>query len=99
VQAKVLPVAQDYNAYASEVASELSGRRVRVEVDDRGEKLGFKIREAETMKIPYMLIVGAKEAGSGRVSVRSRGRGDMGSMPLSDFAAMIEEEIRARRIG
>ncbi|HPQ80932.1 MAG TPA: threonine--tRNA ligase [bacterium] len=97
VQAKVLPVAQDFNAYAKEVASELSAAGVRVEVDGRAEKLGLKIREAQLSKVPYMLVVGGKEAQSGAVAVRSRSGGDRGTMPLAEFCGMISAEIAERR--
>ena len=97
VQAKVLPVAADFNAYAEEVAGKLSSRGVRVEVDGRNEKLGLKIREAQLSKVPYMLVVGGKEAAAQSVAVRSRARGDQGVMPADDFVEMISAEIAERR--
>ena len=97
VQAKILPVKDDVNAYAAEVAAELAGRGVRVEVDGRSEKLGLKIREAQLAKVPYMLVVGAKEAAAKSVAVRSRAKGDQGVMPVAAFADMISAEIAERR--
>ena len=76
-----------------EIAAELEKRGMRVECDLRNEKLGFKIREAQVQRIPYMLIVGDKEVEQGVVAVRSRKSGDLGTMPLSDFIAKIREEI------
>lgn len=92
VQAKVLPVADAYVAYGREVLAKLKGCGFRAEIDDRNEKLGLKIREAQLAKIPYMLVVGAKEAAAGTVAVRSRARGDLGAVKIEDFAAMLKEE-------
>ena len=69
---------------------------MRAEIDLRNEKIGFKIREAQMMKIPYMLVIGDKEAESGAVAVRSRKDGDLGTMPVDAFADKIVEEIRAK---
>ena len=70
---------------------------IRVELDDRNEKIGYKIREAQLEKIPYMVIVGEKEQADGAVSVRSRKDGDRGAMALDDFLAALREEIRTRQ--
>jgi len=70
---------------------------LRAELDSRNEKIGYKIREAQLAKIPYMLIVGDKEAESGAVSVRSRSQGDIGAMAAGDFAHMLLEEIKQRK--
>ena len=71
----------------------MKNSEVRVLLDDRSEKIGRKIRDAELKKIPYMLIVGEKEEGEGLVSVRKRGTGDLGSMPVADFAKMVENQV------
>ena len=97
VQAVLLTVSDAQADYASKVAAKLRERGLRVEVDNRNEKLGFKIREAQMSKVPYMLIVGGKEAEAGSLSVRSRKDGDMGVMPMDQFADRIEEEVRERR--
>ena len=72
---------------------ELKNSEIRVLLDDRSEKIGRKIRDAELKKIPYMLIVGEKESGEGLVSVRKRGTGDLGSMPIADFVKLIENQV------
>ena len=79
-----------------EKLSKLSALGVRVETDLRNEKIGYKIREAQMQKLPYMLVVGDKEAEAGTVSVRTRGGVDLGAMPVDEFAAKITEEIRTR---
>ncbi|MBR0027009.1 MAG: threonine--tRNA ligase [Clostridia bacterium] len=93
VQVKVLAMTDRTHEKSREIAAELEKRGMRVECDLRNEKLGFKIREAQVQKIPYMLIVGDKEAEQGVVAVRSRKGGDLGTMPLADFIAKIREEI------
>ncbi|MCC3377083.1 threonine--tRNA ligase [Cohnella sp. REN36] len=98
VQAKVLPVSVAYEAYAREVADKLQEAGVRVEADLRNEKLGYKIREAQLEKVPYMLVVGENEAAGGTVSVRRRGEGDIGAVPVADFAARVTGEIASKRI-
>ncbi len=92
VQVSVLPVGQDFEAYAHEVAARLRDEGIRVETDTRNEKVGYKIRSAELQKNPYMLIVGAREQEAGTVSVRRHGEGDQGSMTLGDFVALINAE-------
>ena len=96
VQVKVMPITDRTADYAKAVADKLSALGVRVETDLRNEKIGYKIREAQMQKLPYMLVVGDKEAEAGTVSVRTRGGVDLGAMPLDDFAAKITEEIRTR---
>ncbi|MCU6709863.1 threonine--tRNA ligase [Paenibacillus sp. J5C_2022] len=93
VQAKVIPVSTAYEAYAREVAETLQEAGIRVEGDLRNEKLGYKIREAQLEKAPYMLVVGENEMNSGSVSVRKRGEGDIGSKPLAELIAMLTKEI------
>lgn len=91
-QVVVIPVGELYRGYAREVAQKLKSAGVRVEVDERDEKVGYKIREGETGRIPYMLIVGQKEAEAGTVSVRRRKEGDQGETPLVDFLNQLKEE-------
>ena len=93
VQVKVLPITDRVNEYAESVAAKLDALGVRVETDLRNEKIGYKIREAQMQKIPYMLVVGDKEAEAGNLSVRTRSGGDKGVMPFDAFAAMILKEI------
>ena len=92
VQASVLPISDNLNAYANEVASRLRERGFRIEVDDRNETIGYKIRSAERDKVPYMLIVGQKELDSGSVSVRRQGLGEQGSVTVDAFIEQIESE-------
>ena len=96
VQVKVLPISDKYMDYAQKVLDELNNSGVRAEIDTRAEKIGYKIREAQMKKIPYMLVVGAKEEEDGLVSVRSRFEGDEGQKTLSDFLAAIKMEIQAK---
>ncbi len=96
VQVIVLPIADRHVDRASEIAKALFESGVRVEIDSRNEKLGYKMREAEVKKIPYILIVGDKEVESGRVSVRRGGKGDIGSFSVKDFLERIGEEISSR---
>ncbi len=92
-QAIILPISEKYQEYAEKVRDILNAADVRVLLDDRSEKIGRKIRDAELKKIPYMLIVGEKEEGEGLVSVRKRGTGDLGSMPTADFIKMIDDQV------
>mgnify|MGYP002509446763 CR=1 FL=1 len=98
VQVKVLPISDKFSEYAESVAEKLSDAGIRVEVDTRSEKIGYKIRSAQMEKIPYMLVVGQKEAEEGVVSVRSRFAGDEGQKGLEEFIAAIQEEIRKKSI-
>ncbi len=97
VQAKVMPITDKSAPYAEKVAKELEDKGFRVETDLRNEKIGYKIREAQMQKIPYMLVIGEKESEAGTVAVRTREGGDQGTMPLADFIAKItvEKETRA----
>ena len=97
-QVRVLPISEKYEAYAEEVRKELARNDVDVTVDNRSEKIGFKIREARLNKVPYMLVVGAQEAEDKTVSVRSRYAGDEGVKPLGDFIDQICKEIRTKEI-
>ena len=96
VQVKVLPITDRVTDYAKSVAARLDAAGVRVECDLRNEKIGYKIREAQLQKTPYMLVVGDKEAEAGTVAVRTRGGEDKGALPLEAFLADITEEIRNR---
>ncbi len=92
-QAVVLPISEKFNDYAAKVAEELNAADIRTIVDDRNEKIGKKIRDNELRRIPYMLIVGEKEAENGEISVRKQGEGDKGSMKIATFAAELTEEV------
>ena len=96
VQVKVLPITDRAADYADQVAAKLDARGFRVEVDHRNEKIGKKIREAQLEKIPYMLVVGDKEAESGNVAVRHRSEGDLGVMSFEDFAAMLKDVVDSK---
>ena len=96
VQVKVLPISDKYMDYAEKVVNELKESGIRVEIDTRAEKIGYKIREARLQKIPYMLVVGAKEEEEGKVSVRSRFLGDEGAKDLGEFITSIKAEIKSR---
>ena len=96
VQAKILPITDAQKEYAHEYAKVLRANGVLVEVDDRNEKIGYKIREAQLEKVPYMLIVGEKEVEAGAVSVRSRKAGDLGQVSKEDFIENITKEIREK---
>ena len=96
VQVKVMPITDRAADYAKSVAARLDAAKVRVETDLRNEKIGYKIREAQLQKIPYMLVVGDKEAEAGTVSVRTRAGVDLGAMPLDEFMDKIGEEISTR---
>ena len=97
VQAVVLPITDKFAGYANEVAAKLEAAGVRVEVDSRNEKIGYKIREAQMQKIPYMLVVGEKEATTQTVGLRKRGEGDLGAVAVDQFVAEIAAEIKERK--
>lgn len=101
LQVKVLPISDKYSEYAHNVAAALRSVDIRVEVDDRNEKIGRKIRDTEVMKVPYMLIVGEKEMTEGLVAVRKHGEGDKGAVTADAFAAdiqaQVKEQIRGKR--
>jgi len=94
VQVKVMPISEAQNEYAKKVVEELKQNDIRVELDDRNEKIGYKIREAQLQKIPYMLIVGDKEIEANAVGVRSRKKGDIGQVSTSEFIKNIKNEIK-----
>jgi len=94
VQVAVLPVVSEVNPYAAKITSALKDKGIRAEFDLRPERISYKIREAETQKVPFMAIVGKREAESGRVSVRKRGKGDLGPVGLEEFIGMILGEMK-----
>jgi threonyl-tRNA synthetase len=96
-QVIILPISDKFAGYANEVALKLKAKRVRVTVDERNEKIGKKIREAEMMRIPYMLVVGEKEMNEQQLSVRRQGVGDTGSISIDNFVHNIVEEIMERK--
>ena len=98
VQVKLLPIADRHHDRVFEIAKELEDMGMRVEVDDRNEKIGYKIREAQVQKIPYMVIIGDKDIENDTVSIRHRKDGDLGSMSLSEFKDMMREEIDTKAI-
>ncbi|OGE88027.1 MAG: threonine--tRNA ligase [Candidatus Doudnabacteria bacterium RIFCSPLOWO2_02_FULL_49_13] len=98
VQVKILPITDKQNEYAHELATELATEQIRVELDDRSESVGKKIRGAEMEKVPYMLIVGEKEVEAKSVAVRARNQKDLGVMKLNQFIDKIREEIKTRRL-
>jgi threonyl-tRNA synthetase len=97
-QVRVLPISEKYEEYAENVKAELKKNGIDATVDNRSEKIGFKIREARMDRLPYMLVVGQQEEADGTVSVRSRFAGDEGVKPLADFISQISEEIRTKAI-
>lgn len=97
-QVRVLPISEKYAEYAEKVNKELKANGIRSSVDNRSEKIGYKIRESRLAKVPYMLVVGAKEEEDGVVSVRSRYLGDEGQKSLDEFIAAITKEIRTKEI-
>ena len=98
VQVRVLPISDKYQEYGQKVLDQLKAAGIRADMDTKAEKIGYKIREARLEKLPYMLIVGAKEEEEGKVSVRSRFLGDEGAKDIADFLADITEEIKTRKI-
>jgi threonyl-tRNA synthetase len=98
LQALVLPITDKHHAFAQEVAKNLRGRGFRVAVDDRSEKVGFKIREAQLRKVPFMLVVGDKEIESGNVAVRNRKKGDLGPSSVEELASTLERLVREKSL-
>ena len=98
VQAKILPITDVQLEYAKEVQAKLKAKGIRVEIDDSNEKIGYKIRKAQLEKVPYMLVMGAKEVEANAVAVRSRKAGDIGQMQVDEFIAKIQEEIETKVI-
>jgi threonyl-tRNA synthetase len=98
VQAKILPIADRHNGFCEEIRSALTKSGIRAEIDARGEKVGFKIREAQLMKIPYMLVIGDNETEKNEVSVRSRKNGDLGVMTPENLINTLREEIARKAL-
>lgn len=98
VQVKMLAISEKHVEYANEVARKMKAAGIRVEVDSRNEKIGYKIREAQLEKVPYMLIAGDKEQESGTVSVRARKEGDKGSMAVDEFIALVLKEVAEKTL-
>ncbi len=99
LQVKILPISDKFMDYALEVKQSLRAIGVRVEIDDRSEKIGKKIRDTELSRVPYMLVVGEKEAAEQKLAVRRQGKGDLGTQELAAFIAMIQDEILQRKSG
>jgi len=97
LQVKVLPISDKFIPYSNEVKAKLVKAGIRVEVDERSEKIGKKIREAELSRVPYMLVIGEKEMNEGQLSVRRQGKGDTGSQAVDEFIAMIVQEFAERK--
>ena len=96
MQVKILPITDRVAAYAKKIEEELKSANVRCSVDLRNEKVGYKIREAQLEKVPYMIVVGDKEVEDGSVAVRSRKDGDVGTMSLSEFKNKVVDEIEKK---
>ncbi|KXG42898.1 threonine--tRNA ligase [Tepidibacillus decaturensis] len=96
VQAKLLPIAEPHHDYAKEVLKRMQEAGIRVQLDDRNEKIGYKIREAQLQKVPYMLVIGDKEMENGTLSVRKRGEGDLGAQAIDQVIAQLVEQINQR---
>lgn len=98
VQVSILPISDKFNDYAEEIKSTLEKKDIRVEIDTRTEKIGYKIREAQMKKVPYMLVIGEKEKENRKISVRDRDEGDIGTMDIESFIKKIVEEIETKSI-
>jgi threonyl-tRNA synthetase len=96
-QATILPISDKFLPYAQEVQKQLQAQEIRVELDDRNEKIGKKIREAEMNKIPYMFVVGEKEMNEGKVAVRKQSKGDIGTQTISEVLELLKEEVQSKR--
>jgi threonyl-tRNA synthetase len=98
VQAVVLPISDPNRTYAAGVRDQLAAAGLRVQLDERPERIGYKIREAQLQKVPYMLVIGEREAADGTVSVRSRAGGDLGARSVDAFVATALDEIRMKAL-
>ena len=96
LQVKILPISEKFMPYAEEVRAQFKKAGVRVEIDDRNEKIGKKIRDTEIMKVPYMLVIGEKEVAESKLSVRRQGKGDLGMLDKNEFLTKVVEEIEER---
>ncbi len=97
LQAKILPISDKFMEYATMVQQQLKQAGVRVEIDDRSEKIGKKIRDTELMKVPYMLVLGEKEVNEGKLAIRRQGKGDLGTLAVNEFIQLIKDEIVERK--
>lgn len=97
VQVKILPISDKFMDYAKNVLNKLKNADIRVEIDERTEKIGKKIRDTELMKVPYMLVIGEREMNEEKISVRRQGKGDAGAQSVDEFVSMISDEIKNRR--
>ena len=98
VQAKIIPITDAQHEFAFKVMTQLKAEGIRVEIDDRSEKMQAKIRDAQMQKIPYMLVIGGREAASDAVAVRQRDEQDLGAMPIAEFIAKIKEQINTKSL-
>jgi threonyl-tRNA synthetase len=96
-QVKLLPISDKYQAYTEKVAELLKKAEIRAEIDDRSEKIGKKIRDAEVAKVPYMLVLGEKEESDAKVAVRRQAKGDLGAMSVDEFVSLIQDEVTNRK--
>jgi len=97
VQVKILPISDKFMEYAENVLNKLKNADIRAEIDDRSEKIGKKIRDAELAKIPFMLVIGEREMNEEKISVRRQGKGDLGSKNLEEFVEIVNEEVESKR--
>ena len=97
-QVRVLPISEKFEDYGRKITEELKALGYRVQIDSSNEKIGYRIRNAQLMKIPYMLVVGEKEESTNTISVRNRRKGDLGSMSLDEFKEMFEKELENKQI-
>jgi len=98
LQAKIIPITDSQHQYAQKVADELIKEGIRVEIDDRSEKMQAKIRDAQMQKVPYMLIIGAREVEQHCLAVRQRDQQDLGAMPVDEFIKQIKEQINNKSL-
>jgi threonyl-tRNA synthetase len=97
LQVKILPISDKFMDYAKEVLQKLKKADIRVEIDERNEKIGKKIRDTELMKVPYMLVIGEKEMNENKVAIRRQGKGDLGAKHVDEFLTDIVREVVERR--
>jgi threonyl-tRNA synthetase len=97
LQVKILPISDKFMDYANTILQKLKNADIRVEIDDRNEKIGKKIRDTEMMKVPYMLVIGEKEMNEDKVSIRRQGKGDLGAQQIDEFIAALTTEIKSRK--
>ena len=98
IQVKVLPISNKFNDYSDKIKKELSANGIRVEMDYRDEKIGYKIREARNERVPYIVVIGEKEEKENKISLRSRKNGDEGTLKLEDLIERINKEIKDKEL-